>query len=82
MDGFVAVIVIVSAHGTPHGVTMLAGFLVLQRSEARLIKNHKHILCNSPLLQIDERKYIVWLQQLMYGKIHGTYIYIYIYIFL
>ena len=78
LDRSVAVIVIVAAVGTPHGVPMLADFVGLQWSEARLIKKYKNILCKIPLLWSDERKYKVWLQQFMYGKIHGTYIYIYI----
>ena len=38
LDGFVAVITIADAVGTPHGVPLLSGFVVLQQAEARLIK--------------------------------------------
>ena len=39
--GFIAVIMIVDVIGNPHGVPMLAIFVGLQRSEARLIKIQK-----------------------------------------
>ena len=76
-DGFFAVMVIVAVIEMAHGVPLLAGFVVLQQTEARLIKNYKKIVCNnSPPLQSEERKDIVWLQELMSGKINGIYIYI------
>ena len=40
------------------------------------LKN-QNIVCDIPLLWSEDMEYIVWLQQLMYGKIHGTFIYIY-----
>ena len=39
--GFVAIILIVTVFETPQGVPLLAGFVGLQRSEARLIKSTK-----------------------------------------
>ena len=36
--GLVSVIVIVTVFRTPHGVTLLAGFVIFQREEDRLIK--------------------------------------------
>ena len=78
LDGFVAVILIVTVIGMPHDVPLIDGFVGLQRTEARSIKKYNIVVCNSPLLWSEKRKYIVWLQKLMYRKINGTYIYIYI----
>ena len=69
LDGSVAIIVIIDFFGTPYGVPLLTGFVVLQREESRLIKSTKTFLCNIPLLRSEEIKYIVWLQQLMFGEI-------------
>ena len=80
LDGSVAVIVITGVIVTPYSVPPLTGFVGLQWAEARLIMRYKTDVCNIPLLNSEERKYIVWLQQLMYRKIHDIYIYIYIYI--
>ena len=55
LDSFVAVIIVVAVAVTPHGVRLLSGFVVLQRSEARLITNLK-IVWNNPLLQSEEGK--------------------------
>ena len=41
LDRFVAVILIVAIVGIPHGVSLLAGFVVLQQEEVRLIKSKK-----------------------------------------
>ena len=41
LDRFVAVILIVDIVGIPHGVSLLAGFVVLQQEEVRLIKSTK-----------------------------------------
>ena len=50
-DRFLAVILIVAVIVTPHGVTLIAGFVVvLQRTEDRLIEKYKKIVCNSPML--------------------------------
>ena len=39
--GFIAVIVIVTVFGTPHGVPPISGFTGFQQAEARLIKSTK-----------------------------------------
>ena len=39
LDGFVAVIVIVAVFGTPHSVTLIAGFAGLHGVEARRIES-------------------------------------------
>ena len=49
LDVFIAVIVIVNFVGMPHGIPLLAVFVVLQREEARLIEKRKIVL-NSPIL--------------------------------
>ena len=64
MDRIVAVIVIVAVPGMPHGVPLLDGFVGLHQTESRLTKTTR-IICNSPLLRIQEIKCIVWLQQFM-----------------
>ena len=79
LDGFIHVIVVIAVVLRPHGVPLLADFVGLHRAEAIFIKKHKQIVCNRPLRLIEDREYIVWLQQLMYGKIHSMFIYICIY---
>ena len=44
LDRFIAIILFVAVVGTPHGVPLLGGFVVLQRAESRLIKITKHII--------------------------------------
>ena len=44
LDGSVAIIVIIALVGTPYGVPMLIGFVVLQRGVSRLIKSTKTFL--------------------------------------
>ena len=77
LDGFIAVTVIVVVFRTPHDVPLITGFVGLQLEEAILTKTFKKSLCNIPLIQSEERNYIVWLQQFMYRGINDTYIYIY-----
>ena len=72
-DGFITVIVCINAIINPYGDPLLTGFVGLLREEDILIKIYK-IVCNNPLLQSEERKNVVRLQLLMYGKIHGTHI--------
>ena len=57
---FVAVITIFDVVGIPHSVTLLTGFVGLQRAEDRFKKCN--FLCNSTLPRSEEIKYIVWLQ--------------------
>ena len=58
LDRFVAFIVIIYVVGTPHGVSLLACFVVLDQVESILIKKYK-ILCNNSLLRSEEKKYMV-----------------------
>ena len=78
LNGFVAVIIIVSVVRILHGVPLFDNSVGLHHTETTLIKKYKTILCNSPLLRSEKIKYIVRLQQLMHGKIHRTYKYTYI----
>ena len=80
LDGFVAVIVIVAAVGTSHYITLIACFVVLHRTEDRLIKGTQLFYVIVHYYGVMRGKYIVWLQQLVYGKINGTYIYAYIFL--
>ena len=43
LDGFVAIILFVSVVGTPHNFLLIAGVVVLQQAEARLLKKYKYI---------------------------------------
>ena len=55
-NGLVIVIVFINVVRTSHSDPLLDSFVVLQRSESRLIKNYKTNVCNSPLMRIEERK--------------------------
>ena len=79
LDGLIYFIVIIAVVLTPQDVPMLAYFLGLQQVEAIIIKKHKQIVCNHPLILIKDRKYIVWLRQSIYRKIRSMYIYLCIY---
>ena len=57
---FVAVILCVAVIGTVHDDTLIASFVRLHWTDARLIKNkNKKFVFNSPLLWSEERKNIV-----------------------
>ena len=64
LDKFVAVIVIITVVRMPHCVPLLTSFVGLQQAEGILIKSID-IVCNIPLLKMEEIKYILWLQQLI-----------------
>ena len=55
---FVTVIMFVAVIGIPHRDPLLSVFVGLQQEEVRFIKNTKNV-CNSPLLQIEERKNVL-----------------------
>ena len=55
-NGLVIVIVFIDVIRTPYSDPLLDSFVVLQRSESRLIKNYKTNVCNNPLMRIEERK--------------------------
>ena len=65
LDGFVAVTGTITVVVNPHSVLLLSGLWNFSGQRLDYMKKLQKVVCNSPPLWIEERKYIVWLQKLM-----------------